>query len=175
MQNWCAFLRGVNVGGNSLKMAEVSEVFKNAGMYEVRTVLATGNIIFKSDKNEAELKKILEKEMSEKFQYEAFLFVRSEIEVKNMFNHNPFLAEDHFHIYIFVADKNTSKILEAEFQQSKKTKGEEAKTVDGDFYWKVPKGSTLDSEFGKILGRKNLKDKITSRNINTFAKIISKF
>jgi hypothetical protein len=46
--------------------------------------------------------------------------------------------------------------------------------VNNIFYWQVPKGNTLDSTFGKILGRKSLKDQFTSRNINTFEKIIKK-
>jgi uncharacterized protein (DUF1697 family) len=52
--------------------------------------------------------------------------------------------------------------------------GEKAEIVNTVFYWRVPKGNTLDSSFGKVLGKKNLKDKMTSRNINTFEKILKK-
>ena len=45
----CAFLRGVNVNGTAMKMAEVCYVFKKAGMKDVSSVLATGNILFESD------------------------------------------------------------------------------------------------------------------------------
>ena len=44
-----------------MKMADVCEVFEKAGMQDVSSVLATGNILFSSDKSAAELKKILEK------------------------------------------------------------------------------------------------------------------
>ncbi|WP_435525892.1 hypothetical protein [Chryseobacterium indoltheticum] len=40
--------------------------------------------------------------------------------------------------------------------------------VNNIFYWQVSKGNTLDSNFGKVLGKKSLKDQFTSRNINTF-------
>ena len=43
------------------------------------------------------------------------------------------------------------------------------------FYWKVPKGNTLESDFGKIVGRKDLKNTFTSRNLNTFEKVLKKF
>ena len=79
---FCAFLRGVNVNGTSMKMAEVCKVFSDAGMSEVSSVLATGNLIFSSDKSASDLKIILEKAMSEYFNYEAFLFIKTEIEVK---------------------------------------------------------------------------------------------
>ena len=46
---YCAFLRGVNVKGTAMKMVEVVEVFKNAGMKNVSSVLATGNILFESE------------------------------------------------------------------------------------------------------------------------------
>ena len=74
---FCAFLRGVNVNGTSMKMAEVCKVFSDAGMEEVTFVLATGNILFYSPKNALELKGILEKSMSEHFKYEAFLFIKT--------------------------------------------------------------------------------------------------
>jgi uncharacterized protein (DUF1697 family) len=72
---YCAFLRGVNVNGTSMKMAEVSKVFTDAGMNNVSTVLATGNILFSSDLKSSELKVILEQSMSKYFSYEAFLFI----------------------------------------------------------------------------------------------------
>ena len=56
----------------------------------------------------------------------------------------------------------------------KKAEKERAEIVANTFYWQVPKGNTLDSSFGKILGKKQLKDKISSRNINTFDKIFIK-
>ena len=46
---YCAFLRGVNVKGTAMKMAEVIEVFKNTGVKNVSSVLATGNILFEEN------------------------------------------------------------------------------------------------------------------------------
>ena len=43
-----AFLRGVNVGGVNLKMAEVAAAFEKAGFTGVRTVLASGNVLLES-------------------------------------------------------------------------------------------------------------------------------
>ena len=71
---YCAFLRGVNVKGTNMKMLDVCEIFKNAGMQKVTSVLASGNILFESDKNVEKLKKILEQKMSETFKYGGILF-----------------------------------------------------------------------------------------------------
>jgi uncharacterized protein (DUF1697 family) len=171
---YCAFLRGVNVKGTNMKMAEVCQVFKDAGMNDVVSILASGNIIFSSDKTADELKKTLEKAMSEHFSYEAFLFIKSDKEIENFWNGNPFGKNDELHSYTFVGNDGVEKILMEEFEKASKTDNEDAKIVNNIFYWQVPKGNTLDSNFGKVLGKKSLKNQFTSRNINTFEKILKK-
>ncbi|OWK98825.1 hypothetical protein AP75_04005 [Kaistella haifensis DSM 19056] len=172
---YCAFLRGVNVNGTSMKMAEVCKVFSNAGTSEVSSVLATGNLIFSSDKSAADLKIILEKAMSDYFNYEAFLFIKSEKEVVAIFENSPFTKADDLHIYAFVGTEDIESVLLEEFDHSQKTENENAQIIEHIFYWQVPKGNTLDSDFGKVLGKKSLKNKITSRNLNTIEKIVKKF
>lgn len=171
---YCAFLRGINVKGTNMKMAGVCAVFQTVGMKDVSSVLASGNIIFSSEKEKGELKTLLEKAMSEHFSYEAFLFIQDKSQVENTFSNAPFSADADFHIYSFVGVDGIEKILMEEFEKSSQATGEEAKIVADKFYWKVPKGNTLGSEFGKILGNKKLKDAFTSRNLNTFEKVFRK-
>ena len=175
MKKYCAFLRGVNVNGTTMKMADVCQVFSEAGVQEVSSVLASGNILFSSDKNSSDLKEILELALSKHFGYDAFLFIKDGKEVERIFENKAFLAIENFHQYIFIGSDKVEEILAEEFEKSNKEEGEQAKIVNGIFYWQVPKGQTLNSTFGKVLGKKSLKDKMTSRNINTFEKIIKKF
>jgi uncharacterized protein (DUF1697 family) len=79
------------------------------------------------------------------------------------------------HIYAFVTNDGVENSLMKEFENALKTENEAAEIVNHIFYWQVPKGNTLDSAFGKILGKKSMKDQFTSRNINTFEKILKKF
>lgn len=171
---YCAFLRGVNVNGTSMKMAEVMNVFTDVGMKEVSSVLASGNILFSSDKKPSELKNILEKSMSEYFDYEAFLFLKNENEISEIVNNNPFNKAEDLHIYVFVGIEDVETLLMEEFSKSDKAENENAQIVADTFYWQIQKGNTLGSTFGKVLGKKKLKDKITSRNINTFERILKK-
>ncbi|GAB0156975.1 DUF1697 domain-containing protein [Chryseobacterium sp. Alg-005] len=171
---YCAFLRGVNVKGTNMKMADVCQVFQKAGMKEVVSVLASGNIVFSSDKKADELKKILEKAMSDHFSYEAFLFIRSQEETEAFWNGNPFTKNENLHIYAFVGNPGVENTLMQEFENAAKTENEKAQIVNNIFYWQVPKGNTLDSTFGKVLGKKSLKDQMTSRNMNTFEKVLKK-
>ncbi|MBV8326478.1 DUF1697 domain-containing protein [Chryseobacterium sp.] len=171
---YCAFLRGVNVKGTNMKMADVCQVFKDAGMQEVSSILASGNIIFSSDKKAEDLRGILEKAMSAHFSYEAFLFVKSQDETDVFWNSIPFEKNEDFHIYAFVGVPGVENILMNEFQKATQTEGEKAAIVNDIFYWQVSKGNTLDSAFGKVLGKKALKDQLTSRNVNTFEKVLKK-
>lgn len=155
-------------------MADVCQVFKDAGMQDVSSVLASGNIVFSSDKNAGDLKGILEKAMCEHFSYEAFLFVKSKEETEVFWNSIPFEKNDDLHIYAFVGNNGVETVLMGEFEAASKTENEKAEIVGELFYWQVPKGNTLDSSFGKVLGKKSLKDQFTSRNINTFEKILKK-
>ncbi|MDQ0475782.1 DUF1697 domain-containing protein [Chryseobacterium sp. MDT2-18] len=172
---YCAFLRGVNVNGTSMKMAEVCKIFSEVGMKEVSSVLATGNILFSSAINRSELKIILEKALSDYFHYEAFLFLKTEKEVDEIFVQNPFAKSDDSHIYIFIGIEGVEDLLLQEFNDSIKSENEKGAIVDQTFYWQISKGYTLDSNFGKILGKKSMKEKMTSRNLNTIEKIVKKF
>lgn len=49
---------------------------------------------------------------------------------------------------------------------------EEVAAGDKLVYWKVTKGMTLKSEFGKLLSKAKYKEQNTVRNINTLQKII---
>ncbi len=174
MDRFCAFLRGVNVNGTSMKMVDVVDVFQKSGMKDVVSVLATGNIIFSSDKESTELKSILERKIGTHFNYECFLFIKKKEDILNIVKENPFENDVNFHVYYFVTETGNAKILMDEFQKCPSSKDEEAYLKQDHFYWKVKKGNTLDSEFGKILGKKNFKSLFTSRNMNTIEKIIKK-
>jgi uncharacterized protein (DUF1697 family) len=174
VSTFVAFLRGVNVNGTSMKMAEVCTVFEKAGMQKVISILASGNIIFQTNLSASESKSILEKTLSSHFNYEAFLFVKTKDEVASFFENNPFKASPDFHIYSFIGDAGLDKILMDQFENVTHSVGEAAQIVGNNFYWKVSKGNTLQPGFGKILGNKKFKNLLTSRNINTFEKILKK-
>jgi uncharacterized protein (DUF1697 family) len=174
MINFCAFLRGVNVKGTNMKMADVCKVFSDAGVQNVSSVLASGNILFQSDKNSTELKTILEKAMSEHFNYEAFLFIKNEKEINEILKNDPFPPIENFHNYIFLGSEKVEETLLEEFEKSSKSEGEKGKIVNNIFYWQFPK-VRLGFRFRQSSRKKSLKDKMTSRNVNTFEKIIKKF
>ena len=67
MNTHVAFLRGINVGGNTMvSMKDLAAICTQIGFENVRTYLNSGNVIFKSPLPEAELQKALEKALSGK-------------------------------------------------------------------------------------------------------------
>lgn len=54
MQKYVAFLRAINVGGNSLiKMDVLKKHFESFGLDKVQTYIQTGNVIFESKERDA--------------------------------------------------------------------------------------------------------------------------
>jgi uncharacterized protein (DUF1697 family) len=60
MTAYVALLRAVNVGGRKLIMTELKEIARELGLGSPKTFIASGNLLFTSDKGEAELKAELE-------------------------------------------------------------------------------------------------------------------
>jgi len=53
---YVALLRGINVGGISIKMNDLKASFEGLGFEDVRTILQSGNVVFTSDKDVATFK-----------------------------------------------------------------------------------------------------------------------
>ena len=61
MAEYVAFLRGINVGGNNkIGMEELRQAFMSVGFAGVKTVLASGNVIFETQKTKADLAQAIE-------------------------------------------------------------------------------------------------------------------
>ena len=66
MTRYIALLRGVNVGGITIRSAELRRLFEELGFDDVRTVLASGNVVFSAERADAAtLKSRIEHALSE--------------------------------------------------------------------------------------------------------------
>src|SRR6266478_9106731 len=90
MDKYVAFLRGVNVGGRVIKMADLKACFEQAGFKNVLTILQTGNVIFESNKTEPALKTRIEELLTKTFNYPAKVQVISLDNLKKIVQANPF-------------------------------------------------------------------------------------
>lgn len=166
----CAFLRGVNVNGRSMKMAEVCEVFSQK-VGHVQSVLAAGNILFETDREKDVLRDMLEQALSAHYASDVYLFVKTKEEIGRMAAGSPFAADERLHVYAFICEQGFENELLERFATIRPLSDERAAVSDGCFYWQVSKGQTLDSGFSKTLAEKRFRSRITSRNLNTIRKI----
>lgn len=61
MLHFIALLRGINVGGHTVKMDRLRRLFEEMGLINVRSYIQTGNIFFETDeKDERKLRKRIE-------------------------------------------------------------------------------------------------------------------
>ena len=175
MTLFAAFLRGVNVGGVNLKMAEVATALSDAGFTNVRTILATGNVLLESKSGldtPAAVRKKAEAALRERFGYEAWVLAYDIDTVRAISEAYPFEREvDGYQSYVtFVTDAKVLSELSALADQA----GSDEKIAPGTgvVYWQVPKGNTLDSTIGKTMGKPRYKSSTTTRNLRTLAKVL---
>jgi uncharacterized protein (DUF1697 family) len=166
MRTYVAFLRGINVGGNTMiSMKELAAICTNMGLLDVRTYLNSGNVIFKSPLPDPELQTILETELSVKRGKEIGVIVRSHGDLERVVKDNPFTEAVPSQIGVLLVTEPVAKNILAEFVIPGR---EEVVPGKREVYVHYPDG----------MGRSKLKWPLslrggTMRNINTLSKLAS--
>ena len=88
---YTALLRGINVGGsNVIKMEDLKAAFEEMKFADVRTYIASGNVIFSTrETNKAKLTGPIEKKLSERFKAEMRIALVSFAELKQIVEQAP--------------------------------------------------------------------------------------
>ncbi len=89
MSTHLAFLRGVNLGKRQVKSAELKEVFEGLGLANVRTLLASGNVIFEAGGDE-NLQRRIEEGLHQRFGFPVRAILRTREEIAVMLTSQPF-------------------------------------------------------------------------------------
>lgn len=116
MNRYVAFLRAINVGGNTIiKMADLKKIFESLGFENVQTYIQSGNVIFDSDeKDTASLEKQIERQIETATGHKTQLFVRTLREVQAIAKKCPFSVKDGETAYVtFLNSKPDKKQHEA--------------------------------------------------------------
>jgi uncharacterized protein (DUF1697 family) len=91
MPSYIAFLRAVNVGGTGkLPMTELRAMCESIGLTDVRTYIASGNVVFQSRLSEASIKAKLERCLEEYAGKPVGVLVRTGAELAAVLEGNPF-------------------------------------------------------------------------------------
>ena len=172
MPQYIAFLRAINVGGHNVKMEHLRQLFGELGLSEVKTLIASGNVIFEaSAKNSGALEERIEAHLHQALGYEVATFLRSPSALKKIAEHVPF-ADTEGTLYIgFLkvppGSEAVAKLL---------TLNSETDTLcihETELYWGC-KGPQSDSKLSGAQLEKTLKMKVTLRNSSTVKKLVEK-
>jgi uncharacterized protein (DUF1697 family) len=93
MPTFIAMLRGVNVGGNILKMDRLREICEELGFTNTKTYVQSGNIVFESDQSASALAGLIEKRLSGECRIAPAVVVRTPADLRKVIAENLFLKE----------------------------------------------------------------------------------
>ena len=178
MTTWVALLRGVNVGGITVRSADLAALFRDLGFAEVTTVLASGNVRFETDaaaSGRRSLKAAIETGLRERFGYDAWIVLVTRDELTAAVEAFPFDADDSGRqpYVIFSSDDAVADELATAAASLDDHDLDPVTRGDGVVYWNPPKGMTLHTPFAKVLGKKTYKSSTTNRNLRTLLKILA--
>jgi uncharacterized protein (DUF1697 family) len=167
-----AMVRGINVGGRAMvKMAELATVCEGLGLTGVRTILQSGNLVFRGER--AGMAKRLRQAIAERFGIDPAILVRSPAELRRAVAANPFpkaAEEDPSHLLImFLEEKPSSDGMKtlAAWQGPERTKA-----VGEELYLHYPEGIGRSKLTNAFIERA-LQQRGTARNWNTVQKLIA--
>ena len=179
---WVALLRGVNVGGNTIKSADLVAAIREVGFSRVKAVLASGNVLVDDDDDDgdgdagtdadtgvggpsagltrgrAEVRRRLETAIDARYGYGVQVAVVRLDEMQAVIDAYPFAEVADRHAYVtFATDRDVIAALAedaAGLLAATSASGSERLALgDGVIYWEVAKGSSTNSPFAKISSR----------------------
>lgn len=88
---WAALLRGVNVGGRKVIMSDLRAFAEDLGYSDIKTLLASGNLIFATDDTDpAAIEQRLEAEAETRLGLKTDFLVRNAEDLRGVIAANPF-------------------------------------------------------------------------------------
>ncbi|MBF4995525.1 DUF1697 domain-containing protein [Arthrobacter gandavensis] len=167
---YAILLRGVNVGGVTVKMADLREVLEGLGLGRVRTLLASGNAVVTAGCDPADLKVRIEEALRRAFGYEAWVLVLTVPRVAELAAAVPYAA-DNPEVHAYVTFSSDPHMLDELMVLAETAGAEQVRLGPEAVAWTADKGSTLESPLAKATAKPRYKSATTTRNLRTLQKI----
>lgn len=176
MARLIAFLRAINVGGHTVRMAELRTLVEGLGFNQVETFIASGNLLFSTRAtNLPRLERRIEHLLRTALGYEVATFVRTAEEVARIAGYSPFrpaLLKQAVALNVGLLDSTPSPAA----QQSLLAHQSEVDAfhVHGrEVYW-LSRGRQSESPFFKVGFERALKVRATVRQLSTIRALVAK-
>ena len=175
MQRYVAFLRAINVGGHIVKMQRLKELFEQAGFDDVKTFIASGNVVFRSRaRNATALEEKIEQLLQKELGYEVKTFVRTDAELARVAAAaSADTATDYTTLYIGFLKAAPAREAEQKLLAAQ-TQIDTFRIVGRELYWRC-RGPSSESTFSGAKLEKTLGMATTLRNANTVHRLTAKY
>jgi uncharacterized protein (DUF1697 family) len=175
MATYFAFLRGMNLGKRNVKMDELRALFAEVKLENVRSYIASGNIIFDTkEKDEKKLTARIEKHLKDSLGYDVKVMLRSQAELAAVLKNNPFKnPPEGAKTYINFYDELPAKPAMKKFLEERSSETEVFKFQGRELYMLFHVGFSESQFFKNPKSEKQLGVLATNRNLNTPTKMLA--
>lgn len=179
MHRYIAFLRGINVGGHTVKMERLRTVFAELGFANVETFIASGNVIFEAQAEDTEvLEHQIERHLRLNLEYDVATFIRSASELVAVANYQAFPSADFAisgsSVYVAFLHAAPSDAV-GEKLLALRTPGDDFHHHEREIYWLCHTRLSESPVFSGGLFEKTIKEPLTMRNMTTIRKMAVKY
>lgn len=176
MPKYVALLRAINVGGHTVKMDRLRQLFEELGLKNAETFIASGNVIFDSPSRSPEaLERRIERHLHKALGYEVATFIRSPADLAAIAEHEAFPPSEVENCSLYIgfagsapADAARDKLI------GSRTSIDEFHVNAREIYW-LRRKSFSESEFSGAKLEKTIGMPVTIRNVTTVRKLASRF
>jgi uncharacterized protein (DUF1697 family) len=173
---YVAFLRAINVGGHTVKMPVLRDLFEGLGFEEVETFIASGNVIFETSSRAraATLEGRIEDHLASGLGYDVETFLRTPAELAKVAKQAPFGA-----VAARLSGVYVGFLKEASSQAARRLAplagGVNHFALRGrELYWGCATGMSKSGLTGNQI-EKAVEGAITLRNMNTVERLVAKY
>ncbi|MBV9788299.1 MAG: DUF1697 domain-containing protein [Chloroflexi bacterium] len=179
MQQYIAFLRGINVGGHRVKMTDLRAQFEELGFTNVATFIASGNVIFEAaDADTARLQAQIEQQLQQALGYTVATFLRSRAEVAAIAAYEPFAQHtsdvDVYTVSIMLLAQTPPDDLHQQLAAFE-TPLDAFHVHDREIYWLCRAKTTESLVDWALVGKTVSLPPVTVRNATTIRKLAAKY
>ncbi len=174
---YAALLRAINVGGHTVKMKELCAMFEAMKLSNVRSVIASGNVLFETrSPDAAALETRIETALRKALGYDVESFLRTPEELDALAAHDPFAATDPVldgHRVHVLFTRLTVTAAERKQILSLATDYDDFAVYGREIYWRT-RGNSSNSTITPAMWRRAFDRPMTARNVTTVRKLAEK-
>ncbi len=176
MSRYVALLRAINVGGHTVKMATLGQLFESFGFSEVETFLASGNVLFQTTAQDAAtLESNITSGLRDALGFEVTTFIRKPAEMAKIAAYQAFPRSEVDSATAFNIAFLSGPLDEAAKQKlmALRTEIDNLASHEREVYW-LCRRKQSESTFSNAVLEKALGVKSTLRGVNTVKKLAAK-